>query len=57
MNGRANVTSELLFNIWDKFAEHGIERPYLQRDLHLRSSDVTGFGDDADSPPDDASSN
>jgi small-conductance mechanosensitive channel len=57
MNGRANVTSELLFNIWDKFAEHGIEIPYPQRDLHLRSSDVTGFGDDADSPPDDASRN
>ena len=57
MNGRANVISELLFNIWDKFAEHGIEIPYPQRDLHLRSSDVTGFGDDADSPPDDASRN
>ncbi len=40
MNGRANVISPLLLNIWDKFHEHGIEIPYPQRDLHLRSSDV-----------------
>jgi small-conductance mechanosensitive channel len=37
MNGRANVTSDLLLGIWDRFAEHGIEIPYPQRDLHLRS--------------------
>ena len=40
MNGRANVVSPLLLNIWDKFHEHGIEIPYPQRDLHLRSSDI-----------------
>jgi len=40
MNGRANVISELLINIWDKFHEHGIEIPYPQRDLHIRSSDI-----------------
>ncbi len=40
MNGRANVISELLVRIWDKFHEHGIEIPYPQRDLHLRSSDI-----------------
>jgi small-conductance mechanosensitive channel len=40
MNGRANVMSELLICIWDKFQEHGIEIPYPQRDLHLRSSDI-----------------
>ena len=38
MNGRANVTSDLLLGIWDRFAEHGIEIPYPQRDLHLRST-------------------
>ncbi len=38
MNGRANVVSALQLGIWDKFHEHGIEIPYPQRDLHLRSS-------------------
>lgn len=38
MNGRANVVSPLLLSIWDKFREHGIEIPYPQRDLHIRSS-------------------
>lgn len=40
MNGRANVTSDLLLRIWDKFHEHNIEIPYPQRDLHLRSFDI-----------------
>ena len=40
MNGRANVPSDLLLRIWDKFHEHNIEIPYPQRDLHLRSSDI-----------------
>ena len=38
MNGRANVVSEMQLLIWEKFHEHGIEIPYPQRDLHLRSS-------------------
>jgi len=38
MNGRANVVSQLLIRIWDKFHQNGIEIPYPQRDLHLRSS-------------------
>lgn len=41
MNGRANVISPLLLNIWDKFHEHDIEIPYPQRDLHLRSSSLS----------------
>ena len=38
MNGRANVVSALLLSIWDKFHEHGIEIPYPQSDIHIRSS-------------------
>ncbi|MEQ8954799.1 MAG: mechanosensitive ion channel [Gammaproteobacteria bacterium] len=45
MNGRGNVTSDLLVRIWDKFKEHGIEIPYPQRDLHLRSSEIGKFPD------------
>lgn len=40
MSGRANVTSNLLLKVWDKFAEHNIEIPYPQRDFHLRSSSI-----------------
>jgi len=36
-NGRGNVLSEVLLGIWDRFHENGIEIPYPQRDLHLRS--------------------
>ncbi len=40
MNGRANVVSELLIRIWDKFHANNIEIPYPQRDLHLKSSEI-----------------
>lgn len=36
-NGRSNVLSEVLLGVWDSFHEHGIEIPFPQRDLHLRS--------------------
>ncbi len=48
MNGRANVISELLLRIWDKFHANDIEIPYPQRDLHLRSSDIGELPADAD---------
>ncbi len=40
MNGRAGVASEILRRVWHSFAEHGIEIPYPQRDIHLRTPDV-----------------
>ena len=39
MNGCANVKSAVMLRIWEKFHEHGIEIPYPQRDLHVRSVD------------------
>ena len=36
-NGVANVKSDVMLQVWDSFHEHGIEIPYPQRDLHLRS--------------------
>ncbi len=35
--GRANIISEVLLNVWDLFKQHGIAIPYPQRDLHIRS--------------------
>lgn len=36
-NGRANVCSEVLLEVWDRFHEQGIEIPFPQRDLHVKS--------------------
>lgn len=36
-HGVQNVKSEILLRVWDLFKEHGIQIPYPQRDLHLRS--------------------
>jgi small-conductance mechanosensitive channel len=37
MNGRANVRSQMLLRVWDKFHTHGIEIPYPQRDVHIQT--------------------
>jgi len=37
---RRRVRSNLYFAIFDEFQKAGIEIPYPQRDLHIRSSDV-----------------
>lgn len=34
-NGTANVRSEVMLGIWDRFREHAIELPFPQRDLHI----------------------
>lgn len=39
VNGIGNVKSAVLLRVWDKFHEHGIDIPYPQRDLHIRSID------------------
>ncbi len=39
-NGVANIKSHVLLKVWDAFKENGIEIPFPQRDLHIRSSDV-----------------
>jgi small-conductance mechanosensitive channel len=40
---RGRLNGQLNFIIWDALAEHGIEIPFPQRDLHLRS---LGFADE-----------
>jgi small-conductance mechanosensitive channel len=39
-NGVQNVKSEVLLRIWEIFQQQGIEVPYPQRDVHIRSSSV-----------------
>lgn len=38
--GVTNIRSAVLLKIWDLFKAEGIEIPYPQRDLHIRSSDI-----------------
>lgn len=37
-HGTSNVISQVLLRIWDLFREQGIEIPYPQRDVHIRTS-------------------
>ncbi len=39
-NGTANITSEVLLAVWDRFQEHDIEIPFPQRDVHIRSGEA-----------------
>jgi small-conductance mechanosensitive channel len=38
--GRVNVISDVYAKVWHKFHANGIEIPFPQRDLHLKSPDV-----------------
>jgi small-conductance mechanosensitive channel len=37
-NGVQNVKSDILLRIWDRFQAQGVEVPYPQHDIHLKSS-------------------
>ncbi len=39
-NGVGNVRSAVLLKVWDAFKENGIEIPFPQRDVHIRSTEV-----------------
>lgn len=43
-NGIGSVKSDLLWGIWQRFRDHGIEIPYPQQDVHLKSIPDTLFG-------------
>lgn len=36
-NGLANVRSQVLLGLWESLHEHGVEIPFPQRDLHVKS--------------------
>ena len=38
-HGLQNVKSEILFKVWDRFHEEGIEIPFPQRDVHFDTSE------------------
>jgi small-conductance mechanosensitive channel len=51
-NGTANVRSNILLGIWDRFQEHGIEIPFPQQDVHLDVQDSGGYTPARDTDPD-----
>jgi small-conductance mechanosensitive channel len=44
-NGMANVRSQVMIDLWRLLKEDGIEIPYPQRDLHLKSLPVDGVSE------------
>jgi len=40
IEGRYGPRSDVLFSIWNKFKDNGIEIPYPQRDIHIRDGKV-----------------
>jgi small-conductance mechanosensitive channel len=53
MSGVANVKSECLLEIWDRFRAHGIRLPFPQRDVHVVSlpDETAAARADRDAPP------
>jgi small-conductance mechanosensitive channel len=51
-NGTANVRSNILLGIWDRFQEHGIEIPFPQQDVHLDVQDSGRYTPARDTDPD-----
>lgn len=53
-NGVHNVKSAVLLRIWDLYHQHGIELPFPQRDLHLKTATAVPVrvvrGGDGDGP-------
>lgn len=40
--GVANIRSKVLLGVWDRFQEHGVEIPFPQRDVHIKSGGEAG---------------
>ena len=40
--GEANLRSDIYYRIWDLFQENGVEIPFPQRDIHIKSGDGKG---------------
>lgn len=49
-NGIGNVKNAVLLSIWDSFHANGIEFPFPQRDLHIKSAEPLKISKDS-SPP------
>ncbi|MEM9899213.1 MAG: mechanosensitive ion channel domain-containing protein, partial [Pseudomonadota bacterium] len=43
-NGLSNVRSEVMLSVWDGLHEMGVEIPFPQRDLHIKSAPSGFFG-------------
>ena len=40
-SGVSNIKSAVMLELWRRFREHGIRIPYPQRDLHIRSGEIS----------------
>ncbi len=51
-NGLGNVTSAVLLEVWDSFTAQGIDFPYPQRDIHIRTLPAALMRDDEEDEAD-----